>query len=76
MCRFLAGGLVELGMSWVQGVACVFLANALVLVPLVMIGHAGVKYGVSCGGSWMGWRRGAAVCRAMLCRCGQQPRNS
>lgn len=43
--RFLAGGLVELGMSAWQGVACVFLANAIVLLPMVMLGHAGVKYG-------------------------------
>lgn len=37
-------------MSWVQGVGCVFLANALVLAPLVAIGHAGVKYGVRAPG--------------------------
>lgn len=43
--RFLAGGLVELGMSAWQGVACVFIGNAIVLVPMVMLGHAGVKYG-------------------------------
>ena len=43
--RFLAGGLVELGMSAWQGVACVFVANAIVLAPMVMLGHAGVKYG-------------------------------
>lgn len=45
--RFLAGGLVELGMSAWQGVACVFFGNAIVLVPMVLLGHAGVKYG--CG---------------------------
>lgn len=34
------------GMSWSQGIACILLANALVLLPMVLIGHAGVKYGV------------------------------
>ncbi|KAI7840330.1 hypothetical protein COHA_006112 [Chlorella ohadii] len=42
---FLAGGLVELGMSAWQGVACVFVGNAIVLLPMVLLGHAGVKYG-------------------------------
>lgn len=43
---FLAGGLVELGMSWGQGIACILVANLLVLAPMVLVGHAGVKYGV------------------------------
>ena len=43
---YLAGSLVELGMSWFQGVATVTVANALVLVPMVLNAHAGTKYGV------------------------------
>jgi NCS1 family nucleobase:cation symporter-1 len=44
---YLAGGLVELGMAWYQGLGCVLLANTLVLVPMVLVGQIGVKYGVS-----------------------------
>lgn len=33
-------------MSWSQGISCILLANLLVLAPMVLIGHAGVKYGV------------------------------
>jgi cytosine/uracil/thiamine/allantoin permease len=50
---YLAGGLVELGMAWYQGLGCVLLANTLVLVPMVLVGQIGVKYGVSQGA--VGW---------------------
>lgn len=33
-------------MSWGQGIACILVANLLVLAPMVLVGHAGVKYGV------------------------------
>lgn len=46
---YLAGGLVELGMSWSQGVACILLANLIVLLPMILVGHAGTKYGVRAG---------------------------
>ncbi len=42
----LAGGLVDLGMSWWQAVLTVALGNILVLVPMVLTGHAGAKYGI------------------------------
>ena len=42
----LAGGLVELGMSWWQGVLTVSLGNLIVLVPMILNGHAGTKYGI------------------------------
>lgn len=42
----LAGGLIEQGMSWWQAVATVFLGNVVVLVPMLLIGHAGAKHGV------------------------------
>lgn len=42
----LAGGLVSEGMAWWQAVLTVFLGNLIVLVPMVLIGHAGAQYGV------------------------------
>jgi len=42
----LAASLVEAGMSAWQAVLTVFLANAIVLLPMLLIGHAGAKYGI------------------------------
>ena len=42
----LAGGLIELGMSWGQAVATVGLGNLIVLVPMILVGHAGTRYGI------------------------------
>jgi NCS1 family nucleobase:cation symporter-1 len=42
----LAGGLVDLGMSWWQGLMTIFVSNAIVLVPMVLNAHSGTKYGV------------------------------
>ncbi|MFZ6646417.1 NCS1 family nucleobase:cation symporter-1 [Undibacterium sp. TJN25] len=42
----LAASLVEGGMSAWQAVITVFLANAIVLLPMLLIGHAGTKYGI------------------------------
>ena len=42
----LAAGLVSEGMNWYQAIITVLLGNAIVLVPMVLIGHAGAKYGV------------------------------
>ncbi len=42
----LSASLVEAGMSGWQAVLTVFLANAIVLVPMLLIGHAGTKYGI------------------------------
>jgi NCS1 family nucleobase:cation symporter-1 len=42
----LAASLIESGMSWGQAVGTVFLGNAIVLVPMLLIGHAGTKYGI------------------------------
>ena len=42
----LAASLVEGGMSAMQAVMTVFLANVIVLVPMLLIGHAGAKYGI------------------------------
>ena len=42
----LAGGLIDLGMSWWQAVLTVGLGNLIVLVPMILCGHAGAKFGV------------------------------
>lgn len=42
----LAASLVEGGMSAMQAVMTVFLANVIVLIPMLLIGHAGAKYGI------------------------------
>ncbi|KAF7818699.1 purine-uracil permease NCS1 [Senna tora] len=44
---YLAGSLVDLGMSWWQGIATVFTANLILLLPLVLTGHPGTRYGIS-----------------------------
>ncbi|XP_020085393.1 purine-uracil permease NCS1-like [Ananas comosus] len=43
---YLAGSLVDLGMSWWQGVATVVAANLIVLVPLVLTAVPGAALGV------------------------------
>ncbi len=42
----LAAGLVSEGMAWWQAVITVLLGNVIVLVPMILIGHAGAKHGV------------------------------
>ncbi|WP_225835780.1 NCS1 family nucleobase:cation symporter-1 [Streptomyces sp. NK08204] len=42
----LASGLVALGMDWKQAVLTIALANVVVLVPMLLTGHAGTKYGI------------------------------
>jgi NCS1 family nucleobase:cation symporter-1 len=42
----LASGLVALGMDWKQAVLTIALANLIVLVPMLLTGHAGTKYGI------------------------------
>jgi len=42
----LAGDLVGQGMNWKQAVLTVLLGNVIVLVPMILNGHAGTKYGV------------------------------
>lgn len=42
----LASGLIAQGMSAWQAMATVLLGNLIVLVPMMLIGHAGTKYGV------------------------------
>ena len=42
----LSAGLVSEGMNWYQAVITVLLGNVIVLVPMMLIGHAGAKYGL------------------------------
>lgn len=42
----LASSLIKEGMSWWQAVMTIMLGNVIVLVPMVLNGHAGTKYGV------------------------------
>ncbi|MFT4977861.1 MAG: NCS1 family nucleobase:cation symporter-1 [Myxococcota bacterium] len=42
----LAAGLIEQGMSWSQAVVTVMLGNVIVLIPMILNGHPGTKYGV------------------------------
>ncbi len=42
----LASGLVQSGMTWWQAMLTVLLGNLIVLVPMLLIGHAGTRYGV------------------------------
>ncbi|MDI3385261.1 NCS1 family nucleobase:cation symporter-1 [Streptomyces sp. B-S-A8] len=42
----LASGLVALGMDWKQAVLVIALANVIVLLPMLLTGHAGPKYGI------------------------------
>ncbi|WP_323142961.1 NCS1 family nucleobase:cation symporter-1 [Massilia phyllosphaerae] len=42
----LAASLIEGGMSAWQAVFTVFFANVIVLLPMLLIGHAGTKYGI------------------------------
>ncbi|MBI3295750.1 MAG: NCS1 family nucleobase:cation symporter-1 [Deltaproteobacteria bacterium] len=42
----IASSLIEGGMNWWQAVLTVFVGNAIVLVPMVLNGHAGAEYGI------------------------------
>ena len=42
----LASSLIEGGMNWWQAILTIFLGNTVVLVPMVLNGHAGAKYGI------------------------------
>src|SRR5580658_1958748 len=43
----LASSLIGGGMSWWQAIITIFLGNSIVLVPMILNGHAGAKYGIS-----------------------------
>src|SRR5438045_39260 len=42
----LSSSLIEGGMNWWQAILTVFLGNSIVLIPMILNGHAGAFYGV------------------------------
>ena len=42
----MASSLIEGGMNWWQAIFTIFLGNTIVLIPMVLNGHAGAKYGI------------------------------
>ncbi|HZG23563.1 MAG TPA: NCS1 family nucleobase:cation symporter-1, partial [Chitinophagaceae bacterium] len=42
----LASSLIGGGMNWWQSILTIFLGNTIVLVPMILNGHAGTKYGI------------------------------
>ncbi|MCB1101256.1 MAG: NCS1 family nucleobase:cation symporter-1 [Kiritimatiellae bacterium] len=43
----LASGLISSGMNWWQAILTVTLGNLIVLIPMILNGHAGTKYGIT-----------------------------
>src|ERR1700753_4248365 len=42
----LASSLIEGGMNWWVAILTIFLGNTIVLIPMILNGHAGAKYGI------------------------------
>lgn len=42
----LAAGLIDQGMTPLQAIATILMGNMIVLVPMLLIGHAGARYGI------------------------------
>ncbi len=42
----LASSLIEGGMNWWQAILTILLGNSIVLIPMILNGHAGAKYGI------------------------------
>jgi len=42
----LASSLIEGGMNWWQSILTIFLGNTIVLIPMILNGHAGARYGI------------------------------
>lgn len=42
----LASSLIDGGMNWWQAILTIFLGNSIVLIPMILNGHAGAKYGI------------------------------
>src|SRR5690349_23882314 len=42
----LASSLISGGMNWWQAILTIFIGNSVVLVPMILNGHAGAKYGI------------------------------
>jgi len=42
----LASSLIEGGMNWWESILTIFIGNTVVLIPMILNGHAGAKYGI------------------------------
>lgn len=42
----MASSMINQGMNWWQAILTIFLGNAIVLVPMLLNGHAGARYGI------------------------------
>jgi len=42
----MASSLIDGGMNWLQALGTIFLGNFIVLIPMILNGHVGVKYGI------------------------------
>jgi NCS1 family nucleobase:cation symporter-1 len=42
----LASGMIALGMNWFEAVAAIFIGSVAVLVPILLVSHAGTRYGI------------------------------
>ncbi len=42
----MASSMINKGMNWWQAILTIFIGNAVVLVPMLLNGHAGAKYGI------------------------------
>tara|TARA_R110002126_G_scaffold3263_1_gene18403 strand:- start:105472 stop:106977 length:1506 start_codon:yes stop_codon:yes gene_type:complete len=42
----LAGSLVSEGMAWWQAILTILLGNCIILIPMMLLGHAGAKHGI------------------------------
>lgn len=42
----MASSLIEGGMNWLQALFTIFLGNLIVLIPMILNGHVGAKYGI------------------------------
>jgi NCS1 family nucleobase:cation symporter-1 len=42
----LASGMIKDGLNWWQAILIFFLGNCIVLIPMILNGHAGAKYGI------------------------------
>ncbi|MCC7400282.1 MAG: NCS1 family nucleobase:cation symporter-1 [Chitinophagaceae bacterium] len=42
----MASSMINGGMNWWQAILTIFLGNAIVLIPILLNGHAGTKYGI------------------------------
>jgi nucleobase:cation symporter-1, NCS1 family len=42
----MASSMINQGMNWWQAILTIFIGNAIVLVPMLLNGHAGAKYGI------------------------------